>query len=127
MPLKRVGYPKDNDIPLKIMFAVITANKPLTMSGIARQAKVSRQLVNYHIPPLIGAGLLIPYDVEDKELVYSTQPFLMDDKIFKEIGNLFEPVIKKIAENLILDKEMDPENVLKNNISLFLKTLKITL
>ena len=106
------------------MMAIIYAGKPLTMSQIAREAKIPRQLVNYHIPRLIGSGLMLPVK-EDGMLYYSAQPFIVNHETSKELQNHFEAIVKTIGESIIhLDKN-HTEDTMKNNIVLFLKMLEI--
>ncbi|MDI6860303.1 MAG: helix-turn-helix domain-containing protein [Methanocellales archaeon] len=119
--MKRKNVIDVEDTPLRIMMALIYANKPLTMAQLAREAKLDRQLVKYHIPRLIGSGLLLPVE-EDGKLYYSSQPCFMDDKIFNELANLLEPVIKKISENIICVRAEDGGTILKNNLLLFIRT-----
>lgn len=108
------------DTPLRIMMALIYANKPLTMAELAREAKLDRQLVKYHIPRLIGSGLLLPVEEKGK-LYYSPQPCFIDDKISKDISEPFEQVVKKIAKSIICVREEDGETVLKNNLLLYIR------
>ena len=124
--MKRKNVIDVEDTPLRIMMALIYANKPLTMAQLAREAKLDRQLVKYHIPRLIGSGLLLPVEEEGK-LYYTTQPCFMDDKISNELAELFEPVIKKIADSIICVRDEDGGAILKNNLLLYIRSLETVL
>ena len=113
---------RDSEIPLRIVLTCVYADKPLSVTQIARKANLPRQIISYHLPRLVGDGLLLPVE-QGRTLLYSPQPIFIDEKIFQQITKLMEPMIKKVSENLIVTDKNDAERVLRNNSFLLLTIL----
>lgn len=113
---------RDSEIPLRIVLAVVYADKPLSATKIARETNLPRQIISYHIPRLVGDGLLLPIE-QGRTLLYSPQQFFIDDKIFSQITKLMGPVIDKVSENLIVPSKEDAERFLRNNMFVLLTVL----
>lgn len=115
-----------NEPPLRIMLTVIYANRPLTMTEIASKGNLPRQLVAYHLPRLIGDHLLLPIEPPQgrRNILYAPQPFLADERIFKKIVKLIEPVIDAVSENLLILNKDEAEKALRNNMYILLNLLQ---
>ena len=113
---------RDSEIPLRIVLTCVYADKPLSVTQIARKANLPRQIISYHIPRLVGDGLLLPVE-QGRTLLYSPQHFFIDDKVFSRITKLMGPVIKRVSENLIVTNKEDTERILRNNFFLLLTVL----
>ena len=113
---------RNSEVPLRIVLACVYADKPLSVTQIARKANLPRQIISYHIPRLVGDGLLLPVE-QGRTLLYSPQHFFIDDKIFQQVLKLMGPVIDKVSENLIVPSKEDAERFLRNNVYLLLTVL----
>ena len=113
---------RNSEVPLRVVLACVYADKPLSVTQIARKANLPRQIISYHIPRLVGDGLLLPVE-QGRTLLYSPQHFFVDDKVFSQITELMGPIIKKVSENLIVTNKEDAERVLRNNFFLLLSVL----
>lgn len=113
---------RDSEIPLRIVLACVYADKPLSATKIARETNLPRQIISYHLPRLVGDGLLLPVE-QGRTLLYSPQHFFVDEKVFSKITKLMEPVIEKVSDNLIVTNKEEGERVLRNNFFLLLTVL----
>lgn len=113
----------NGNTPLMIMLELVYAAQPLTLSELSRQVGIDRQLVRYHIPRLLKEGLLLEVG-HDKIKRYSPQPIFIDPALIEELKNTFTPIFSKIGGNLIFDKDADVEQVLRNNLLLYMNMIE---
>jgi len=89
-----------NDTLFKIFFAAVKIGEPASKRQIANSAKISSQLVDYHIDKLVDSGLL----VTDKTKYMAQEAFfdgevmeLMEKAVVTE--NLIEALVGKMIFN----------------------------
>lgn len=104
------------DTESRIILALACSKKPLLFSEVARQAHITTQLANYHIPRLVKRGLLIRVEKPDY-IGYITHPCF--SKV-SEILNSFQSVIHVIADNIAYVDGVEPETLVSECLSKFI-------
>ena len=109
----------------KILFTLIRNDNPMTLTEIAREAKLDKELVLYYLPKLKKDWLIL--ELEDK--TYIAQPFFYEDEIMEDLTALMKTLVKIILRELKEDMKGCPseevEKAIKNNLELFIQTFSI--
>lgn len=112
--LKKKGWIQQDNIPLKIVFSLYNAGKPLSLSEIARMCKSQRQKVDYHIRSLVTKGVIY----SNQNNMYTIQPGLMNSTLVE----LLEPLIAAVLKDANLSQaDMPLEETASNIIEYFLQ------
>lgn len=126
MNAKRKSYACYN-LPPKIRIAITIANSPegYTLTELEKKLKIPRQLIRYHLPTLIKMGLVITQK-KDNKTIYIAQKVFSDDDVFSSLINCYSNIIDIVSNNIkYVDNGISKEEVLKNNLKLFLDLLTI--
>lgn len=125
--IKKKGHVDNSaEAELKILFALFRENRPMKQIEISKSAGLPRSHVNYHLPKLLGRKLILETNLEGG-VYYTLQPFILRDEIFSELIGQVSPLIETISENIICDENDNIEEILKDNFSMFLNFLTITM
>jgi DNA-binding IclR family transcriptional regulator len=107
----------DDKPKLKIVFKMIFAPGPLTLTEIAKLCNIPRQLVNYHLPSLIDEGVVIEVTLNKFKL--QNHFYNMEENV-----ELLVPLIEKIADSIEGDYQ-DMSKVVQSNLFYFLTNCSI--
>ena len=109
----------------KILFTLIHNTDPMTLTEIAKEAKLDKELVFHHLPKLKKDWLIL--ELEDK--TYIAQPFFYENEIMEDLTALMKILVKIILRELKEDMRGCPsdeiEKAIKNNMELFIQTFSI--
>lgn len=119
---KREELSEDDSNSFAIMFTLINAEKPLTLSGIAHEIKLPANLVFYHIKSLKERHLIL--ETDDKQ--YTCQPIFLEDAS-EDLDALMMLMIKTIAREMIIDNptEKTLSDAVIENLRMYLKRFEI--
>ena len=104
-PKVKVGLRQEappNDTLFKIFFAAVKIGEPASKRQIANRAKISSQLVDYHIGKLVDSGLLIT-----DETKYMAQEAFFDEGGVMELMEkavVTESLIESLVGKLIFNQ-----------------------
>jgi len=125
--VKKKGHVDNSaEAQLKILFALFRENKPMKQIEISKSAGLPRSHVNYHLPRLLGRKLGLQSNLDGNDY-YTLQPFILRDEIFSDLIDKVSPLIDTISKNIMFDENDDVEAILKDNFSIFLKFLDISI
>ena len=102
---------------LRIVHALIKANKPLGVSDIGRSAGLGREKVRYHMDDLVRWGLIIP---DNDTKTYIAQPLFQERPLLTEE---LSPLISVISLCLIYDHSESKDEAITNFLTFFLAFL----
>ena len=109
----------------KILFTLIRNDNPMTLTEIAKETKLDKELVFHHLPKLKKDNLLL--ELNDK--TYIAQPLFYEDDVMEDLNSLMKILIKIMLRELKEDmKGFPPEEIekaVKNNLELFIQTFSI--
>ncbi len=114
----------DIETEQRIFFFLVSSKDPLTKSEIAKRSKMTRQLVNYHLPKLVEKGVVL----FDGDNLYMSQPFFSDLAVQEEVDIALEGLLNIIIKNSVKgDRDINMESMIYNNLvyQLFLFYLEI--
>ncbi len=125
----RAGFvSKEEQVQTRIIFVLFDSKNPLSNKEIASQTKLSRNHVSEITKRLVKIGVVIPVSNGNDRTFYTLQPFLVDDKKFRQILTNVESLAKCIGRNVIVNYTEEPfENILKNNTLALMSMLKMSL
>ena len=110
----------------KILFTLIRNDNPMTLTQIAKEAKLDKELVFHHLPKLKEDWLVLELDK-----TYIAQPFFYDDGIMEDLAALMKILVKIMLREIKEDMKECPseeiEKAVKNNMGLFIQTFNIEL
>jgi len=115
----------DYSTRLKIVYALMKKEEPMTLTQIARETQLDKELVFHHLPKLKQDWLIA--ELEDK--TYACQSFFYDDDITEDLNNLMKVIVKiilrEIREEIPEIPQDELENAVKNNLEAFIQTFAI--
>lgn len=109
----------------KILFTLIHNTDPMTLTEIAKETEIDKELVFHHLPKLKKDWLIL--ELEDK--TYIAQPFFYENEIMEDLTALMKILVKIMLRKLKEDMEGCPseeiEKAIKNNLELFIQTFGV--
>ena len=114
-----------NDTLFKIFFAAVKIGEPASKRQIANSAKISSQLVDYHIDKLVDSGLLIT-----DETKYMAQEAFFDEGVMElmEKAVVTESLIESLVGKLIFNQAGGPaEEVIEEAIIACVRLFSVSL
>ena len=115
----------DYSTRLKIIYALMRNKEPMTLTEIARETKLDKELVFHHLPKLKEDWVIA--ELENK--TYSCQSFVYDDDITEDLNNLMKVIVKIILREIKQEipdiPEDELEKAVKNNLEAFIQTFAI--
>ena len=122
---EKQGIAETDSTRFKILFTLIRNDNPMTLTEIAREAKLDKELVLYYLPKLKKDWLIL--ELEDK--TYIAQPFFYENEIMEDLTALMKILVKMMLRELKEDMKGCPsdeiEKAIKNNLELFIQTFSI--
>lgn len=109
---------------VRIIEAMQKANKPLINQHIAKLAKITPQLTNYHINQMIEWGIAGTYPIETdpNNTYYTLQPAYYDKKWLDALYLALTPFAEQLGKDLDLDQaQVDMPKAVVRNLSMFLR------
>ena len=79
----------------KILFTLIRNDNPMTLTEIAKETKLDKELVFHHLPKLKKDNLLL--ELNDK--TYIAQPLFYEDDVMEDLNSLMKILIKIMTRN----------------------------
>ena len=113
----------DKDPILKIVKAMQDADKPLILNHIAKRAKTSPQLTDYHLGQMIKKGLVLCVDEYDKKY-YMMQPIFYDENWLTALYQILTPFVEGMGDKIgyeQCDLDLSQERVVINILVMFLR------
>jgi len=95
----------ENDMRYKIFETLVKSRRMMTLSEIAKRLKTTQQRVSYHMPFLIGSGLVL---VEDHK--YFCQPIFLDESLLLSVEEIVADLIREISKSgtaIVVPDEVD--------------------
>ena len=124
---KKQEIAEDDSTRFKILFTLIHNNDSMTLTQIARETKLDKELVFHHLPKLKKDYLVL--ELDDK--TYIAQPLFYNDGIMEDLSALMKILVKIMLRELKEDMKEFPsdeiEKAVKNNMELFIQTFSIEL
>jgi len=115
----------DYSTRLKIIHALIQKKEPMTLTEIAKESELDKELVFHHLPKLKEDWLIA--ELENK--TYACQSFFYDDDITEDLNNLMKVIVKMILRDIRAEipdiPEDELEKAVKNNLECFIQTFAI--
>ena len=115
---------EDDDTNFKIMFSLINAEKPLTLTEISNDVELQPNLVFYHLKNLKKKYIVL--ETEDKE--YYCQPFITDDYVMEDIDSLLIMIIKTITREIERDDDITEKKLgeaVLENLKMYMKIFEL--
>lgn len=85
---------------VRIAFSMYRNKRTMTQSDIARDTKLTRQLVRYHLRSLIEKGLVLEAEY-DGDKVYLLQPVFYDEDVIESIIDNIIPIVDHVQKHTI--------------------------
>jgi hypothetical protein len=107
------------DTRSRILRTIIDAQKPLSLSAIAKRTKMPAQKVDYHLDFLCGSGLIIKDGYE-----YFCQPVLIDPDLKAFCAEKMAEVIDAFSaqdSQIVVANGQDPEDVILNTLHVLIQ------
>ncbi len=119
---KRENLSEDDSNSFAIIFTLIKAEKPMSLSEIAKQIDLQTNLVFYHLKNLQERHLVI--ETEDKK--YTCQPIFTGDTS-EDLEALMLLMIKTIAREIIIEDptETTLSDAVIENLRAYVKVFEI--
>lgn len=116
--VKKKGY-EDGEIGSQVFFILYREAKPMTIHEISKKTNLSWKLVDYHLPKLLGQGLILK-----EENKYLINPIFIDEDLWDIYYGFMKLLVSYIGDKLILqcedkDKEQCIMNILRVLPTLF--------
>jgi len=109
----------------KILFTLIRNDNSMTLTEIAKETKIDKELVFHHLPKLKKDHLLL--ELDDK--TYIAQPLFYEDDVMEDLNSLMKILVKIMLRELKEDMKGFPsdeiEKAVQNNLELFIQTFSI--
>ena len=82
-----------NEARFRIVKTLILSDFPLTLTQVANESGVPKQNVNYHMPPLVACGLVLPLEggTYMTQRVFDYSPQMLEE---------LRPLIDFVVENI---------------------------
>jgi len=115
----------DYSTRLKIVHALIQKKEPMTLTEIAKETQLDKELVFHHLPKLKQDWLIA--ELENK--TYACQSFFYDNDITEDLNNLMKVIVKMILRDIkgeipgIPQDEL--EKAVKNNLEVFIQIFAV--
>lgn len=110
---------------VRIVEAMQKADKPLILQHIAKAAKLTPQLVSYHMKQMIEWGIAGVYPIEQDpgNTYYTLQPAYYDKKWLDALFVALTPFVKEMGKNIDVDDQAKVETPVAviHNLSMFLR------
>lgn len=119
---KRENLDEEDSNRFAIMFTLINAEKPMTLSEIAKEIDLPTNLVFYHLKGLKEQYLVL--EIDDKK--YTCQPIFLEDAS-EDLDMLMMLIIKAIARDIVIDDptEKTLSEAVIENLRMYLKRFEI--
>lgn len=119
---KRNEVDEDDSNSFAIMFTLINAEKPMTLSEVAKELDIPANLVFYHIKILKKRHLIL--ETGDKQ--YTCQPIFLEDAS-EDLDMLMLLMIKIIVREIIIESptEKTLSKAVIENLRMYLKRFEI--
>lgn len=116
--IKKKTTADDDDTRFRIMFILIHAQKPMTLSQIAKLVELPANLVFYHIGKLKDEYLVLEH--EDKK--YTCQLILQEEES-EDLEALVLIIIRLLAKELIVDNRTEKNlgRAILENLKMYLQ------
>jgi len=97
-----------NDIESLIIRTLISADKPLRLSELAKKSNIYKEKLHYILKNMIADGLILMIKAEGKKY-YMPQPIFVDDDILYALYQAITPLVKVIDDNMDYDQTNNPD------------------
>ncbi len=118
---RKDGIDPQDATRLKIVLTLLNWDIPLSMTNIAKGARLKRQDVSYHMGALIEEGIVVPVYMVP-HVRYKVQDVLKED-LLEEL----EPLVRKVASKVDLTYAMDAEKAVMSVVLAYLQSLTLEL
>jgi len=112
-----------NDIESRIIRTMISAEKPLRLSELAKESGIYKEKLQYNLRNMIEKGLILTI-MEDGKKYYIPQPIFWNNDILYKINERIIPIIKDIY-NSIDYSQVDNPNTSESLINCLQMSLKL--
>jgi len=122
--IKKQKTESDDTTRFKIMFTLLRENEPLTLTAIAKESNLDKELVFHHLKKLKDDLLVAQLD--DK--TYMAQPFFYDENVMDILNSSMKSIILTILRELQCTTQYTEEELghaIKNNLEVFIQTFSI--
>ena len=123
--LHRRTSASEEDTLFRILFAAVQIGAPASKRQIAKQAQLSSQLVDYHIPKLVASGQLLL-----RRGRYRPQECLTDSNLFRLMKSslIRQQLVEQVAAGLDFSQaDKDEAGVIEENILSLLRLFTVEL
>ena len=96
-----------NDIESLIIRVLISAEKPLRLSELAKQSGIYKEKLQYNLRKMTEKGLVLTA-IEDGKKYYAPQTIFWDNDILYKISERIVPIIKDIYKNMDFSQVESP-------------------
>lgn len=115
----------DYSTRLKIIITLMKKEEPMTLTEIAKETKLDKELVFHHLPKLKEDWLIA--ELENK--TYACQSFFYDGDVLEDLNNLMKVIVKMILKEIKQEipdiPEDELEKAVKNNLEVFIQTFAV--
>lgn len=114
--------PTNSKIAIKIIYTLAKAKRPMGLGEIARETKLAKSHVIYHLKQLQHDNIIIRD--EDK---YYCQPFYSKKETKDDLGDLMRIFINMLAKEMLIDKDATEEELgeqILRNTEIFIRLHK---
>jgi len=125
-PIKFIKFEKidEKDLQPRIIRTLISAEKPLRLSNLARESGIYKEKLQYNLRILIDKGLVLSAEEEGKKY-YAPQTIFWDNDVLYSINERLTPIIKEINDTIDCSQAKFPDtpepliNCLQMSLKLF--------
>lgn len=120
--IKKKQISDDEDTRFKIMFILIHAEEPQTLTEISKQVELQPNLVFYHLKKLIDDHLVL--ETDDKK--YMCQPILLECQS-EDLDALIMVIIRLLARELVISNPTEKElaRAVLNNLKVYMNIFEL--
>ena len=108
---------------VKIMFTLVHAKKPITLSAIAKQTDIPANLVFYHLKNLIKDSIVL----ETEEKTYYCQPILNDNEENEDLEALMMVMIRMLIREIKIEHPTERKlgKAILNNLRMYMQLFEL--
>jgi len=105
---KEIEFNGKNDIESLIIRTLISADKPLRLSELAKQSNIYKEKLQYNLRKMTEKGLILMIEAEGKKY-YIPQPIFISNDILYGLYQAITPLIKVIDKNMDYSQAKNPD------------------
>ena len=105
---KEIELNGKNDIESRIIRTLISAEKPLRLSILAKLSNIYKEKLQYNLRKMTEKGLILMVETEGKKY-YIPQPIFINNDILYGLYQAITPLIKVIDKNMDYSQAKNPD------------------